>query len=94
MNKYGYEIPKRPPCPNCGKEEGAVMGSTSWGHSITCCSDECGKLIAKKINKNVSSKEYKSAMRSYFEARDKMYLLKYRGIENAEEAISLDMMFN
>ncbi len=37
-----YQKYVAPPCPNCGKEDGARMGSTVWGHNYSCCSDKCG----------------------------------------------------
>lgn len=37
------------PCPNCGKPDSARMGSTAWGHEYSCCSDRCGKRLAKRI---------------------------------------------
>lgn len=30
------------PCPQCGKPDSARIGSSAWGHSYSCCSDECG----------------------------------------------------
>ena len=38
-----------PSCPNCGKPDSARMGSTEWGHGYSCCSDRCGKRLAKRI---------------------------------------------
>lgn len=35
------------PCPVCGKEGGAIMGKTDWGHNVDCCSDECGFAYAR-----------------------------------------------
>lgn len=38
-------------CPHCGQKDqpnawkGARMGNTSWNHSYSCCSDECGKAF-------------------------------------------------
>lgn len=34
-----------PPCPNCGKPEGAVMGKTGYGHAESVCSDRCGHAL-------------------------------------------------
>lgn len=43
----------RPPCPNCGELEGAVMGDSSWGHSALCCSEKCGIEYAKSARRAV-----------------------------------------
>lgn len=43
-------------CPNCGEKDeymswkGARQSSTDWGHGHSCCSDACGKRLAKKID--------------------------------------------
>lgn len=37
-------------CPNCGKPNSAIMGSTSWGHDYLCCSEACGKRLGQKID--------------------------------------------
>ncbi len=31
-----------PPCPMCGKPDGARMSATEWGHDYACCSNSCG----------------------------------------------------
>ncbi len=36
-------------CPNCGKPNSAVRGSTSRGHDYLCCSEACGKRLGQKI---------------------------------------------
>ena len=33
------------PCPNCGKPNSATRGSSDWGHTHYCCSDECGRAF-------------------------------------------------
>ena len=38
----GYNVYVAPPCPQCGKDDAARMGSTEWGHGHYCCSKECG----------------------------------------------------
>jgi hypothetical protein len=46
-------------CPNCGAKDerysfssgswgGARMGSSTWNHSFSCCSEECGQAFAAK----------------------------------------------
>ena len=42
-------IPNHPPCANCGKIDGGVMGSTRWEHDYSCCSDRCGMRLKKRI---------------------------------------------
>jgi hypothetical protein len=37
-------------CPNCGKPNSAVWGSTSWGHDYMCCSEACGIRLGQKID--------------------------------------------
>jgi tRNA(Ile2) C34 agmatinyltransferase TiaS len=49
MNYYSYNEREKPPCPNCGKPNSATMSSTSWMHNYACCSDRCGKRLAKRI---------------------------------------------
>lgn len=69
MNLYG-ERPYiyRPDCPNCGKEQGAVMGSTNWGHGHMCCSEACGKHMGMKIESglypNLTDKNWYDPMSS------------------------------
>jgi hypothetical protein len=77
MEKY---IPPRPDCPNCGKKNGAVMGSSNWRHNIICCSDECGMAIKEKLKKNTSNKEYEKAESKYHKAKRVLKNLKYKGI--------------
>lgn len=42
-------------CPHCGAKDapdewgGARMSSSAWGHSFSCCSDECGFALAKTV---------------------------------------------
>lgn len=85
--------PKRNDCPNCGKPEGAIMTSSSWSHSVSCCSDACGLEILKKIRKNTTTKEYKAVVKTFYETQDRMYELKYTGIPNCGEAIHYDKMY-
>ena len=40
-----------PPCPMCGKEDAARMGSTSWGHDTACCSNECGMAYRDSVQR-------------------------------------------
>jgi len=44
-NRHLFEKPA--PCQNCDSGKGATMGSSDWGHSVMCCSDECGNAVAK-----------------------------------------------
>jgi hypothetical protein len=42
-------------CPHCGAKDapdewgGARMSSSAWGHSFSCCSDDCGFALAKSV---------------------------------------------
>lgn len=49
MRAFEYYTPPAPPCANCLKPFGGVMGSTEWGHLFSCCSEACGIRLAKKI---------------------------------------------
>lgn len=69
-----------PDCPNCGKKEGANMGSTEWRHDISCCSNECGEAIRVKLEDNRNSVEYKNAIDEYRKAKEKVMAIKYKGI--------------
>ena len=68
MNSYDRYMP--PPCPNCKKEFGAVLGKTVWGHNICCCSDKCGEEISKKLTKNRNSKAFIDARKVLDEAKN------------------------
>jgi ribosomal protein L37AE/L43A len=54
MGSY-YVHREAPPCPNCGKPDSARMGSTEWRHNYSCCSDRCGKRLAKRIENGMFS---------------------------------------
>jgi len=71
---------KNEDCPSCGKTEGAYMGSSSWGHSIVCCSDECGLKVAKKIKENVNKKEYEDKFDKYYELQSELKAMRLKGI--------------
>lgn len=47
-----------PPCANCGKENGGFMGSSAWGHNFSCCSDACGKRLAKRLENGMITREH------------------------------------
>ena len=79
MNRHNEYIP---PCPNCKKEHGAVMTSTTWGHNICCCSHKCGEEIAKKLKKNRASKVYIAARKMFDEAKNRLHDIEYAGIFN------------
>jgi hypothetical protein len=36
---------RAPPCPGCGKPDAARMGSSVWGHNLSCCGDVCGLKV-------------------------------------------------
>jgi len=74
-----------PDCPNCGREKGAFMGSSEWGHSIGCCSDECGHEVKKKIDKNESSEEYKKKLRQFYNLKNKLIEMRYKGIDAVDQ---------
>ena len=78
MNSYDRYMP--PPCPNCKKEFGAVLGKTVWGHNICCCSDKCGEEISKKLTKNRNSKAFIDARKVLDEAKERMCDIEYAGI--------------
>lgn len=50
-------------CPNCGDSDsewawkGARMGSSTWGHDFSCCSDKCGKEFALRHAELVRTKK-------------------------------------
>ena len=70
-----YEEYKIPPCPNCGKERGATMSKSQWTHNMSCCSDECGIELGKKLNELRNSKKWKKAkeqIRRGYEIMDEM----------------------
>lgn len=79
----GYKHNQRytpPDCPECGKKEGAFMSASEFGHDVSCCSQECGLAIAKKIERNRESSEYKNAVEEYHAAKDKMLGAKYKDV--------------
>ena len=72
------------PCPNCDKDGGAIKGTSTWGHSFLCCSDECGLEIKEKLEKNESSKEYKKLQRKLWKLKDKLCNCRYKDINGSE----------
>jgi hypothetical protein len=42
-------------CPNCGKPNSAVRGSSRWGHDYMCCSEACGIRLGQKIDAGMVS---------------------------------------
>ena len=70
-------------CPECGAKESAFMGSSEWGHSIACCSDDCGQKIANKIEENTNKKYFKKKLKQYYELQS---LLEERRLEGVNAA--------
>lgn len=81
MGCGNYNQVKNPDCPGCGAKEGGYMGSTAWGHNITCCSDKCGEKIAKKIDENVSKKVYQKKLEKYYELQGEIEEMRLEGID-------------
>lgn len=81
---FSREIQPNDDCPNCGKKEGAYMGSTKWGHSVSCCSDACGEEINKKLKLNKSTNEYEKSERRLRKLESHLLKLKYKGIPKME----------
>lgn len=51
-----------PDCPNCGQKDegnklGARMSSTTWGHNYSCCSDACGRRLAKRLETGMITRD-------------------------------------
>lgn len=78
---YKNDVPPLPDCPCCGKKGGAYMSSSSWGHDISCCSEECGKKIKNQLEANKNSPAYKNALTDYYIAEEKVMELKYKDID-------------
>jgi len=85
MSYCNRNIYEPPACPNCGKEKGAIMGCSSWGHSMSCCGDECGHAVKKKIDKNESSEEYKKKLRQFYNLKNKLVEMRYEGIDAIDQ---------
>jgi ribosomal protein L37AE/L43A len=81
---YSY-TPKVDDCPNCGKEEAARMGSTRWGHMVSCCSNECGEEVAKKIRANENRTEYKEKLKRYYNIQTELQAMRLEGIDTDHE---------
>lgn len=79
-----------PDCPGCGKIGAASMGSTRWGHSLSCCSDACGFAVAARINQNTGTQEYKQAANARMKAVQRARALKYKGINVVGQVIIKD----
>ena len=68
-------------CPNCGKKDSARTGNShEWGHSLMCCSDECGVAAGKKIEKNVSTKKYCKIVDKINTLESERFRLKNKGL--------------
>ena len=55
-------------CPQCGQKDeinkwrGARMGSSSWGHDFSCCSNKCGIAFRdnpKRIEMEIQAEVFK-----------------------------------
>jgi hypothetical protein len=82
----------REDCPVCGKKEGATQGATSWGHSYSCCSDECGMELKKRLDILHNSKEYKTIKKIVEDNKNKldsMELKVTKGQENIRNRMSI-----
>lgn len=90
MRRWEESIPERGDCPNCGKKQGAIVSCSFWGHDIACCSDECGKEVARKLEKNMRDPEYQRALLQLRQAEERLMRLKYKGIN----AIGLEDSLN
>jgi hypothetical protein len=58
MNKGNEYIPGK--CPNCNKPGSAIMLSSSWGHDVLCCSQQCGIEFGTKL---IASEKWRKAQR-------------------------------
>lgn len=54
-------------CPECGEKDeinkwkGARMGSSSWGHNYSCCSERCGLAFRdnpKRIDREIQAEQF------------------------------------
>lgn len=77
---------KRQDCPVCGKKEGAFMGSTSWGHNYSCCSDSCGIELKNKLDILHNSKEYKNLQKIIEENQEKMEKMELKITKSQENS--------
>ena len=59
MNNPRIEV-QHGSCPGCGKPNSAIIGCYGWGHSLQCCSIECGERTGEIIKFNRRSKRYLS----------------------------------
>ena len=81
MGSSCWNEPKRGDCPNCGAKESAIMGSSEWGHNITCCGDVCGMEVKAKIEANESTTEFNDAVMKMESARATVLEMRYEGID-------------
>lgn len=79
MEKYRRP---NPPCPQCGKPEGAFMGSSDWGHTFSCCSDACGIAYRDSPNRwqlELEAAEFQLALAQQGVDRCRRRLAELRG---------------
>lgn len=36
-------------CANCDKNKHGLYSDTRWGHNHKCCGEDCGKLLAQRL---------------------------------------------
>lgn len=74
------------PCPVCAKPEGAFMGSSTWGHDISCCSETCGQKMAVAMNALYLSAPYREAVERMSEAQGVVRMLRERTIASLQQS--------
>jgi hypothetical protein len=50
---------RAPPCPGCGKPDAARMGSSAWGHNLSCCGDVCGLKVRDALTEMRQDERFK-----------------------------------
>lgn len=73
---HDRDIIKNGPCPVCWKPEGAFMGSSTWGHDVSCCSDTCGLKVSDRLKALYLSGEYRTAVDAMTAAMNRVAQLK------------------
>lgn len=77
---YERDLYIPPPCPVCAKPRGATMGSSAWGHDISCCGETCGLKMRDRLQELYQSHDYKQAVSRMTEAMGVVAEMKAKAV--------------
>lgn len=79
---WAYQTYRAPPCPGCGKEDAARMGSSTWGHDLSCCGEECGLKVRDALALMREDARFKFFTDMVWHAQDQLGALRREFLED------------